>query len=150
MVEWIEMQMFELFEGQPFVSTLVVEWIEISAAMAITPSFSRSPPSWWSGLKLLSRFCKVGYNKVSTLVVEWIEIYRFSLCNNLRLSPPSWWSGLKFIRNELNQVVLPVSTLVVEWIEMVINGSMRLSLTVSTLVVEWIEISIKHCKTLRP
>ena len=77
------------------VSTLVVEWIEISCPWGVFETAVRSPPSWWSGLK---------YHGV---------------CDNLhaRQSPPSWWSGLKFTVPAEYLVSVLVSTLVVEWIE---------------------------------
>ena len=57
-----------------YVSTLVVEWIEIIASLSF-----------------------YGKDSVSTLVVEWIEICQCSLSAFLPLpSPPSWWSGLKY------------------------------------------------------
>ena len=79
------------------VSTLVVEWIEISCPWGVFETAVRSPPSWWSGLK---------YHGV---------------CDNLhaRQSPPSWWSGLKFTVPAEYLVSVLVSTLVVEWIEII-------------------------------
>ena len=52
MVEWIEIRIYLKQNREQIVSTLVVEWIEIT-----------------------SRLCRPDQG-VSTLVVEWIEIYR--------------------------------------------------------------------------
>ena len=72
-VEWIEISLNAGAMGMAWVSTLVVEWIEI-----IWRNSERSIPS------------------VSTLVVEWIEItWAGAMDARSRRSPPSWWSGLK-------------------------------------------------------
>ena len=72
MVEWIEIIYPCGLILPDLVSTLVVEWIEISV------------------LRLSGR--RTG---VSTLVVEWIEIKLYIIVSFTYQSPPSWWSGLK-------------------------------------------------------
>ena len=56
---------------------------------------SLSPPSRWSGLKLVTLAALIGTNAVSTLAVEWIEI--------------RWKISIRYY--------ITVSTLAVEWIE---------------------------------
>ena len=73
MVEWIEIGKDYNTGLGDYVSTLVVEWIEI-----------------------LYPARKEGLFEVSTLVVEWIEIGLCTYCSSPSPSPPSWWSGLKF------------------------------------------------------
>ena len=52
MVEWIEIDLaYEKLLPENYVSTLVVEWIEIPLVEYAAPALA-SPPSWWSGLKL--------------------------------------------------------------------------------------------------
>ena len=107
----------EAFSRQ-YVSTLVVEWIEIvnenfdtstplsppswwsglkSTVRVMAVNLSMSPPSWWSGLKSVLTVIKIIPDTVSTLVVEWIEIKSDpTLMAIPPTSPPSWWSGLKF------------------------------------------------------
>ena len=75
-VEWIEIEISATTDTITFVSTLVVEWIEIPTSKGNVPTQTvstlvvewieippttcheydvGSPPSWWSGLKLLWR-----------------------------------------------------------------------------------------------
>ena len=50
-VEWIEIGNDVSFKSTVEVSTLVVEWIEITGVAITFPLAISSPPSWWSGLK---------------------------------------------------------------------------------------------------
>ena len=77
------------------VSTLAVEWIEISVIPHSDCVYMVSPPSRWSGLKFKILSKLINITIVSTLAVEWIEIYR-----NAGAGHPGG-----------------VSTLAVEWIE---------------------------------
>ena len=56
------------------VSTLAVEWIEITGEEALQEMREQSPPSRWSGLKFQNSSYQVSVPLVSTLAVEWIEI----------------------------------------------------------------------------
>ena len=76
------------------VSTLAVEWIEISECGWIHRRLL-SPPSRWSGLKSDKIMYNTSTEEVSTLAVEWIEI----------------------TEQNTDIVLLFVSTLAVEWIE---------------------------------
>ena len=76
------------------VSTLAVEWIEISECGWIHRRLL-SPPSRWSGLKSDKIMYNTSTEEVSTLAVEWIEI--------------------AIINEGIRTGV--VSTLAVEWIE---------------------------------
>ena len=99
------------------VSTLAVEWIEISECGWIHRRLL-SPPSRWSGLKSDKIMYNTSTEEVSTLAVEWIEIgcvLEKAICRR-------------------------VSTLAVEWIEITEQNTDIVLLFVSTLAVEWIEI----------
>ena len=73
-----------------------MEWIEIKNPFA-KDSFNLSPPSRWSGLKLMRSHPLPSQRYiVSTLAVEWIEIMH---------------------KNKTRKRSINVSTLAVEWIE---------------------------------
>ena len=99
-VEWIEIVILEFSRPLLSVSTLAVEWIEIAPHWP-APSFYASPPSRWSGLKLVDGDIHVDFTE----------------------SPPSRWSGLKFKAIQKINDSTFVSTLAVEWIE--IEGEER-------------------------
>ena len=105
----------------------MVEWIEMTPTACMIRIYM-SPPSWWSGLKLLPKRTKQLHREVSTLVVEWIEISAYWRAN--------WDTS--------------VSTLVVEWIEIKLLQNPLQAVYVSTLVVEWIEMYIWKVKEPAP
>ena len=94
-VEWIEISINEFHLRPVQVSTLVVEWIEITDMKEdfVEPLVSTLVVEWIEiyGISPLSHI-----SWVSTLVVEWIEItWAGAMDARSRRSPPSWWSGLK-------------------------------------------------------
>ena len=81
------------------VSTLVVEWIEITIPFAIARAIwvSTLVVEWIEMAGSTSGNTKL---TVSTLVVEWIEIgFLHRECLRRPASPPSWWSGLKLLKD---------------------------------------------------
>ena len=78
------------------VSTLVVEWIEISySLLSISPNGVSTLVVEW--IEILGGVAVCSHFRVSTLVVEWIEIGGYGGRSAYPMSPPSWWSGLKYI-----------------------------------------------------
>ncbi len=121
-VEWIEISSGLSAVGYLVVSTLAVEWIEIDF------------------MRLISR-----WHGVSTLAVEWIEIVVPSDRVTFTPSPPSRWSGLKSGREMVRRrgAGSPPS----RWsgLKSVFPMSYSNIIIVSTLAVEWIEI----CRLMR-
>ena len=73
-MEWIEIVHQWNTPPAPAVSTLAVEWIEITITHISKCNPIRSPPSRWSGLKFWYPPNISCAHMVSTLAVEWIEI----------------------------------------------------------------------------
>ena len=94
-VEWIEIQKQTVITVGLIVSTLAVEWIEISASGGVTTS-NKSPPSRWSGLKLLHFPRPLPHSASPPSRWSGLKYIREPAVTVRCLSPPSRWSGLKF------------------------------------------------------